>query len=288
MSEGAPPARSGRFARFAREPLLHFLVIGTVLFTVYSAVSRDGSGAPGEIVVTRARIDTLAEGFARTWLRPPTDEELSALIDDFVNEEIYYREALALGLDLDDTVIRRRLRQKMEFVSEDLGAGIAPGDEELDRYFEMNAARFAHPVRLTFQQLYFSAERRGEAAQSDAERLLAQLESEASPASPADVADPTLLPRTMAAADAQEIANAFGDEFAEKLAKLPVGSWGGPLRSPYGFHIVRVERRDPGAARTLDEARAEVVRAWEAELRTETNRAFLARLRAGYEVRIEP
>ena len=157
-----------------REPLLHFLVIGAAIFFLYRVVSGEEEG-PREIVVTEAQIESLAEGFARTWMRPPTAEEIRGLVDDYVREEVYYREAMALGLDRDDTVIRRRLRQKMEFVSDDIAAVKEPTDAELQAYLEANTPAFVDPPTFTFEQLYFSSDRRGEAALADAQRVLAQL-----------------------------------------------------------------------------------------------------------------
>ena len=125
-----------------REPLFHFLLIGAGLFLLYELVNKDGETAPREIVVSEARIEALAENFARTWMRPPTARELSGLVDDFVKEEIFYREAVGMGLDRDDTVIRRRLRQKLEFIIEDLSAQADPTDKELTAFMRKQAEKY--------------------------------------------------------------------------------------------------------------------------------------------------
>lgn len=270
--------------RLAREPLLHFLLVGAVLFVLYGALNRGRSDAPREIVISEARVAAIAENFATVWMRPPNAVELKGLIDDYVAEEVYYREAVAMGLDQDDTVIRRRLRQKMEFISDGVADSAEPTDAQLQGYLEQNPGKFARPAELTFRQVYLSAERRGERARADAEKLLAQLQAGADPA---EAGDPTLLPATMEAASPQSIANAFGQEFARQVDEAPVGQWAGPIESSFGLHLVRVDDRAVGKAPTLAEIRPIVLREWQADARRSYNATFLATLRAKYDVRVE-
>ena len=157
-----------------REPLLHFLLIGAALFGLYRLVAGEQEG-PRQIVVSEAQVESLAENFARTWMRPPTAAEIHGLVDDYVREEVYYREAMAIGLDRDDTVIRRRLRQKMEFVSDDIAAAREPTHAELEAYLASNKTKFVDPPSLSFRQVFFSSDRRGEKAAADASRVLAAL-----------------------------------------------------------------------------------------------------------------
>jgi hypothetical protein len=274
-------------ATWLREPLLHFLLIGTALFALYHYLSAGNVGGPTEIVVSESRVEALAENFAKTWMRPPTAEELKGLIDDYVAEEVYYREAIAMGLDRDDTVIRRRLRQKMEFVSEDVAAAAQPTDAQLQEYLQKHAEKFVQPPRLTFQQVFFSTERRGNAARSDAEKLLAELQAGRGPANPPEASDPTLLPPTMESASPQEIANSFGTEFSTAVEQAPVGQWTGPVQSGFGLHLVRVDRREAGSMPTLAEIRPIVQREWESDQRRSVTDALLGKLRAKYDVRIE-
>jgi hypothetical protein len=273
--------------RLLREPLLHFLLIGTALFLLYGALNRGRSDAPREIVISAARVEAIAENFATVWMRPPTAVELKGLIDDYVAEEIYYREAIAMGLDQDDTVIRRRLRQKMDFISEGIADSVEPTDAQLQGYLESNAGKFTSPAELTFRQVYLSAERRGERARSDAEKLLAQLQAGAGPVDPAEAGDPTLLPAAMASASPQAIVNAFGQEFATQIDEAPVGQWAGPIESAFGLHIVRVDERVAGKAPTLAEIRPLVLREWQSDERRRQNSSFLAALRDKYDVRVE-
>jgi hypothetical protein len=270
-----------------REPLLHFLLIGSGLFLLYNVLNRGESDAPRDVVVSEARVEALAENFAKTWMRPPTAPEIKGLIDDYVAEEVYYREGVAMGLDRDDLVIRRRLRQKMEFISADVAAATPPTDAQLRAYLERHAEKFLMPPRLTFQQVYFSTDKRGEAAARDAEKLLAALNAGRGPANPVEAGDPTLLPSAMESASPQDIANAFGSEFAAAIEEAAVGQWAGPIPSGFGMHLVKVDQREAGTAPTLAEIRPLVEREWEAEQRKTVEKDLLDKLRAKYDIRIE-
>ena len=273
--------------RLLREPLFHFLLAGIALFLLYDVIRGGESDAPREIVITEARVEALAENFATVWMRPPTPQEIKGLVDDYVAEEIFYREGVAMGLDQDDTVIRRRLRQKMEFIAEDAATAIEPGDEQLQAYLAQHAAKFVSPTEVTFVQVYLNTERRGDSARADAKKLLAELQAGRGPGNPVDAGDPTLLPAGMQAASPQAIANAFGNDFATAIEEAPVGQWSGPLQSGFGLHLVRVDERVAGALPAFEEIRPIVLREWQSEQRTESNERFLDGLRAKYEVRIE-
>lgn len=270
-----------------REPLLHFLVIGAALFGLHRRLDRGEGAASREIVIGESRVAALEENFARTWSRPPTAQELRGLVDDYVAEEIYCREAVAIGLDRDDTVIRRRLRQKMEFIAGDAVAVTTPTDAELQAYLERHADAFAVPARLTFRQVFFGTDHRGEAAVGDAELLLARLRDGAGPDDPGEVGDPTLLPPAMASVDSREIAKTFGSDFAQAVERAPVGRWTGPVRSGFGAHLVRVEERVAGTVPPLAEIRAAVERDWEDERRRTAAAGELAKWRERYAVRLE-
>ena len=161
--------------KILREPLLHFGVLGAGLFLLFGLIGEPADQRSDSIVITEAKIENLAELFERTWRRPPTPAELDGLIEDHIKEEIFYREALALGLDRDDTVIRRQLRLKMQFISEDFAPQTEPTEDELRAFLAEHADRFRSPSRISFTQVYLSPDRRGEDAWSDAERLLVAL-----------------------------------------------------------------------------------------------------------------
>jgi hypothetical protein len=273
--------------KLLREPLLHFLLIGIGLFLLFELLRGGDTGAPRDIVVTEARVEALAQSFATTWMRPPTPQEITGLVDDYIAEEIYYREAIAMGLDQDDTVIRRRLRQKMEFISEDAAAAAEPTDAQLQEFLAKHPEKFLEPAQLSFRQVYLNTEKRGEQARVQAEQLLTELQAGRGPADLAMAGDPTLLPPDMQSASPQLIANTFGSDFAAQVEEAPVGQWSGPLQSGFGLHLVRVDERIAGALPAFDQIRPIVLREYQAEQRTLSNRKFLDSLRAKYDIRIE-
>jgi hypothetical protein len=262
---------------------VHFLLLGALLFLVWAAFGRDMSTAD-RIVITQGRIATLVELFQRTWQRPPTPTELQGLLDDYVREEVAYREALAMGLDRDDTIIRRRLRQKLEFVVEDLASTAQPTEQELADYLAAHPESFRQEPRLTFEHVYLSTDRRGESARGDAERLKSELERGADPA---QAGDPFVLPLHFEAAHASEVARSFGDAFAAEVLALEAGGWRGPVESSYGLHLVRLEARDDGRLPDLAEVRDEVAGEWAAAKRREASEAFYRRLAERYDIRVE-
>jgi len=271
--------------KFLREPLAHFLAIGAILFALSAILGNPGQDRDTEIVVDEGQIQRLVEGWRMTWRRPPTQEELRGLIDDYITEEVLYREALALGLDKGDMMIRRRLRQKMEFISEDFASQLNPTDEGLQSYLIENAEYFRIEPEITFTHVYLNADRRGEAVQQDAERILAQLVKGKVDA--AAVGDPFPLPHDFVAASLTELVKGFGADFAEAVNNLPVGVWDGPVRSGYGFHLVRVRDRKEGRIPELEEVRETVIREWTATRRRELNESFIGRLREQYTITLD-
>ncbi|KPK51571.1 MAG: hypothetical protein AMJ63_11965 [Myxococcales bacterium SG8_38_1] len=272
--------------RLLREPLVQFLLLGAGLFFLYQVVSPAPETAPNRIVVDRAQVARLAQQFERTWLRPPTRAELSGLIDDRVTEEILYREALALGLEKNDLVIRRRLRQKMDFLNEDLGAQRRPTEAELQAYLDAHAEKFAAPARTSFNQVYLKHDRNPAVGRKRADEVRVQLSTGS--IQPSEAGDATLLPRGLENASAREISRSFGEVFIAALEQVPVGSgWSGPIETEYGLHLVNVSARDPGGPLPLAEVRAAVEREWSAAQRAESKAKFYAELRKRYSVSIE-
>jgi hypothetical protein len=271
-----------------REPLVHFLLLGAALFLL-DAWLRPAAAPPAttEIVVSEARIRSLAQNFRRTWQRPPTPEEQDGLVEAHVREEIFYREALALGLDRDDAIIRRRLQQKMEFVAEEAAALAKPSDDELAKYLQAHADAFRVEPRATFVQVYLDPRRRAASLDADAKRLLRTLDAAGPNADPAHAGDRLMLvePRYENATQA-EIARVFGAEFAAAVVSQPTGTWAGPIRSGYGAHLVRVETVIPGGIPALADVRPLVEREWTNARRKELADAFYQRLRAKYRVSV--
>jgi hypothetical protein len=271
--------------KIVREPLLHFVVLGAGLFALFGVVGEPSEEQPDRIVVSAAKIENLAQLFEQTWRRPPTAAELDGLIEDHIKEEILYREALALGLDDDDIVIRRRLRQKMEFISEDVALQKEPSEDELRAVLDEQADRFREPPRVSFTQVYLSPDRRGDHVQHDAEQLLAALNDGS--AGSARSGDPFLLEQEYRNLAPQDIDRLFGQAFATDVAKLPLERWSGPIESGYGLHLVSVHEKTPARLPDLEEVRDAVTLEWRAARVEEANRAFYEGLRANYEVTVE-
>ncbi len=267
--------------RLLKEPLLHFIVLGALLFAAYGWLNPGGSGAPKEIVVTQGQLDNLKAQFARTWQRAPSAEELDKLLEQWVRDEIYYREGLALGMDRDDPVVRRRIAQKVEFVA-DGQAAMPPTDAELQSWLDQHADQYRVEPRYTLRQLYFDPARRGNRLDADLAAALAALQAGRSAQG-----DATLLPGELTDAPAFEVARIFGNDFAESLKTAALGGWVGPVRSGYGLHLVEVTARDGGRPATLAKARAAVERDLLRARSQEASAAFYRKLRADYNVRID-
>jgi len=272
--------------RLLKEPLFHFFLLALLIFAVYGVVGPTGVGKPDNIVVTAPKIEQLAAIFAKTWQRPPTAQELKGLIDDFVKEEIYTREALALGLDKDDTVIRRRLRQKMEFMNDANVDALVPTDAELEAYLKANPATFAVDPMTAFQQVFLNPQLHGDKVEQDTAAIFAALQA-TPPADATTLGDATLLPSELPLTAMSTISQTFGQEFTDALDKVAPDQWTGPLMSGYGLHIVNVSKRQAGRVPALGEVRDAVVREWTNAKRKELGEARFYDLLKRYHVTIE-
>ncbi|SDR63834.1 PPIC-type PPIASE domain-containing protein [Rhizobiales bacterium GAS113] len=268
--------------RLLREPLLHFLVLGAALFGLFSYAGKKEE-APQRIAVSRAQIENLASRFALTWQRPPNPEEMHALIEDYVRDEIFYREAKAAGLDRDDLVIRRRLRQKMEFFAEDTGIS-EPSDEQLAAYLASHPERFRSEDRLTFRQVFLSASREQNSLQSEAKDIVATLGRAGADLNPTTLGDDFLLGADFSAMPLSDIARSFGEGFAERLSAIAPGRWQGPISSGYGLHFVFVSEHLNGISLPLDAVRQAVRSEWVNARRLEARERLYRDLRQRYEV----
>jgi hypothetical protein len=270
--------------RLLREPLVHFLILGAALFTLFGLTSETERPDARRIVVTAGQVDQLAGQFERTWLRPPTPSELDGLVERYVRSEVYYREALAMGLGQDDPYVRNRLALKLEVLLDDVSAQAEPNDAELARLLDAHAERFAEPARLWFRQVYLNPERHPDPP-AEARRLLDALRRGAEPERLGDV---SLLAPGVDAATPAEIARQFGADLAEALVALEPGRWAGPLRSPFGLHLVRVSRHQPARQPALAEVRDAVLAEWRDQRRREAKEQAYRRLRERYDILREP
>jgi hypothetical protein len=278
--------RTSRWRTWVRDPLARFLVLGVVIFLSYQWV---GSGAvgSGRIVVSAGRIEALAAGFARARQRPPTPEEMDALIVDYLREEMATREAMALGLDRDDTLVRRRLRQKLEFLAEDATSEAEPTEEEFAKWLADHPDHYRVEDRVAFRHVYLSRERRGSSLEVDASRLLAELSVFDGATSAPALGDPILLPSEFPLSSRSTIARELGRDFADGVFALEAGRWHGPIDSAFGAHLVFVRERQEGHVPALADVRDTVERDVNSARRRQRIDRMYERLAQRYDVVVE-
>ena len=271
--------------RLVREPLLQFLALGVLVFIGYQTLHRTDGPHPGRIELTPDDLRQIALAWVAQGRPTPTPEEMHALVDARVREEILYREALALGLDKDDAIVGRRLAQKMEFLFEDVAALREPTADDLEVWFEKNSERFRLPARATFRHLYFSPDRRGARARDDAAGAREKLAGKPMDAPDAKaLADPFMFQDYYGDRAPDEVAKTFGPGFARALFQVAPGAWAGPIESGYGWHLVWVDALAPARVPALEEVESDVKTAWTEERRDEVRRKAFEAMRARYEV----
>jgi hypothetical protein len=273
--------------KLLKDPLLHFLFIGAALFLVFGFFKGPAGNEENRIVITGGDIASLQANFARTWQRPPTESELQGLIDDKVRDEIAYREAVAMGLDQDDAVIRRRLRMKMELLVEDIAGLASPTEEELQVYLEEHMDSFSQEPQVSFKQVYLNSDKRGTDVDEAAQKMLAELAAAGPGADPEIYSDPNMLPKEFSHYYASDVEKLFGASFIRDLLEVEPGKWSGPIWSSYGLHLVFVRDRIEGRDPELAEVRQEVEREWTAKRRRDFKEETYKKLRERYTVVIE-
>ncbi|MEJ2539207.1 MAG: peptidylprolyl isomerase [Gemmatimonadota bacterium] len=268
-----------------KEPLVHFLALGALLFLIGRGTGDDGGPMGSRIVVSPGQVEQLVSGFEATWQRPPTQVELQGLVEDHIREEVYYRESLALGLDRGDIIIRRRLRQKLEFLTQDMADAVDPTEAELQSYLEAHMDDYRIPPRYTLSQRYFRGGG-GREARVEAEEALTAL-PDPTDESALDDGSRSMLPTHVEDVPSREVARIFGQQFLDGLSDLPIGRWSGPVESGFGSHLVYVEDRVQGRAPTLEEIRPLVVRDWTNQRRADVNDALYQQMLDQYTVVLE-
>jgi len=274
--------------KILREPLLHFILLGAAIFVIYGFVIRHRTDKPGEIVVTQGTLENIITGFTRTWQRPPTEEELRGQVRDYIREEAAYREALAMGLDRDDTIVRRRLRQKLEFLSDDLVTRVEPTDADLQTFLQLHPNLFQSEAIFSFWQVYLNPQQHAANLSADEARLLAALQRTGPDADLSSLGDPFLLPPSSQNISLAEVKQAFGDQFASALVALPTNRWQGPVTSGYGAHFVFLFQCTEPSLPALAGIRDQVRREWFNTKRNEATEKFYQGLLKRYNVKIEP
>ena len=275
--------------RLLREPLLHFAAIGAVIYILYGVFAEALPEADDKtIVVSAAEIEWMQTSWQQRWNRPPTEVEMDGLVQQYIKETVLYREALTMGLNRHDQVIRRRLAQKLEFLAKDLVALTPPTEEELQEYFAAHQERYEAPTRYTFTQVYIDRDKRGNATLDDAETIKARLIAEGDAIEdPASLGDRFMLQNYYPAKEPLEIQKSFGSGFTESLLELSPGEWHGPVLSGYGVHLVFISHIIEPPVTVFEDVREFVTQDWKTDKGEELNEKFYANLRDQYKIIIE-
>jgi hypothetical protein len=280
------PPRS-RIRAVLREPLFQFTVLGGALFLAWPLVQDKVAPPQNRIVITAQQVQRATDYFYQTHLRLPDPDELQPLIEDEIQTEVEFREGLALGLDRDDEIIRRRIKQKLEFMTEDVIDQAKPSDAVLQAYLDNHRDQFGAGPQIVFSQIYLDPSRHGDHLAADAGKLLARLNSGDGRLDYGVDSDTLPVPNDFEATALPDVTAMFGTEFAAALPKQPVGHWVGPIRSGYGQHLVLVREIKPGKPPELAEVRDQVLREYQAEHRAEANLAAYQKMRAKYVISVQ-
>ena len=278
--------KNSKLTTLLREPLLHFLLIGAALFLLYNMQNEDRVDN-SRIVISKAQINHLVTLWEKKRQRLPTQTELESMIQQQVREEVMVREALAMGLDKNDNIIRRRLAQKIEFITSDLAALAEPTEVELSNYLSTHSEQFSLPARIDFVQVFINPAKRGIGTDDYANSLLNELIQAGENSDITTLGDPLMLGQHHEQVTEHDISRLFGKEFASNLFTLPVGIWQGPIQSGYGLHLVRISHKTESQLPELNAVREKVLAEWQAQQRRDMDKAFYKSLRQRYEIVIE-
>ncbi|WP_066962467.1 peptidyl-prolyl cis-trans isomerase [Microbulbifer sp. Q7] len=268
--------------RWIKDPSFQFAAVGAALFALHGLFQTVSPGEGQEIVITQNRIQHLSNVFERGWQRPPGPDELQGLIDEYIREEVLYREAVKMGLDENDTVIRRRLRMKMEFLAKDLVDAIEPTDQVLEAYYSSNIEKYTVPSHYSFEQVFLDSGKRTEVAE-DARLVLTKLTAGTDPQT---LSDSNLLEFSYDNVSSERIDRLFGSDFSQQFLELETGQWAGPLTSAYGEHLVRISSYEPRHQADFTEIKADVLRDWQQAEQKNILQAQYETLRANYRIRV--
>ncbi len=268
------------------DPLSHFIIIGAALFLMFSFFDKGAKTGPESIIVDHDQIKRIQAAWEKQWRRNPTNAELAKLIDEYINEEVLFREAVKLGLDKDDTIIRRRLSQKMKFLIQDIATAAAPDEIVLKKYYKVNRDNFKIPARLSFSHIYFNTDKRGAKAAPAARDLLLQLKNRDMDAN--GLGDPFMLHQKYTDVSQSEVSRLFGQTFAGHIFEFGPGTWQGPVRSGYGIHLVKVTQFSASAYPEFENVQKDILTEYMNEIRLKANKKAIHDLKSRYSVVIEP
>ena len=270
--------------KLLKEPLVHFVILGALLFIGFEVLNEGEERSDSEILITQARIENISQLFSRTWRREPTEKELKNLIDEYIKEEILYREGLSMGLDQNDIVIRRRVKQKVEFLAEDAGSLTEPEESVLAEYLEANADKYKKHPNFTFKHVFFSFDKHGVEAEKIAESSLEKV----SVKNWSSLGDHSIaIDQEFEEYSLADIARTFGNDFATEIEGVSLETWKGPIESGYGHHLVFVEKKEEGRVPELREIREVVLADYQDKVREDFLNRLYVELKSNYQVSIE-
>jgi hypothetical protein len=269
--------------RILKEPFVQFLLVGTLIFVAYHfSRTAEEVASVRRIVLDAPTQEWIHSNFAKQFRRPPSRQEMGGLIRAHIEHEIKYREALTMGLDDRDSIVRRRMMQKFDFLFGNAAADAMPDEEILSEWYETHWEEFAEPPTISFAHVWFSPDSRGDRTQPDAAAALVALragEAVEGDRFPFEVAFELSTPA--------EVRNVFGEEFGDAIFSAPVNEWSGPFASGLGVHVARVSARVEGKLPPLEEVRDAVLAAWREAESDRIIEELVAELRADYEIEID-
>jgi hypothetical protein len=276
--------------RMVKDPLFHFLLIGAAMFGLYGLLEDESAAGKQNVInVTESDIDQLKAFWQKQWQRPPTREELDNLVEGRIREQVLYREALALGMEKDDTIVRRRLVQKMDFLVADVSLPKEPDPGALQEYYQSHLDRYREPENLSFTHIYFSIDQRGERVEQEARAVLETLKKTGAQSTyPDEYGDRFMLKNTYINRSVDEIARDFGREFADRILKLSEQQWQGPVISGYGMHLVYISDVKASRVHDFQEVKEQVKNDYLFDLRREANSKIYQKFRERYEINVVP
>jgi hypothetical protein len=274
---------------FLKEPLVHFLMAGALLFGVYGWFN-DGTGFASKeermVRITAGQVEWLKQTWTRQWGRPPNEGELQEIVAGYLKEELLAREARELNLDENDIVVHRRLAQKMDFMVQDTTQVAEPGEEDLRRLYESHPERFQTPARITFTHVFFNRDRRGARAEADALATLEQLLPPTTGSAP-DFGDRFLSQYDFYEIEDRAVASMFGPEFARRVFTVEPGEWQGPIESGYGLHLVHMRRKEPARLPDFETVKSDVLTLWRQQRELEAQERYFSALLEKYDVVVD-
>ena len=263
--------------KLLREPLVHFLLIGLGLFFIYGL----GNTKPdqNEIIIDDGLINEIVAKWELQRNRQPTLEELSGLVNEFIEQEVLYQEALEMNLDHNDEIVKRRLAQKMEFISDGLAESLQPTEDILKKYFEDHKDNYSKDPIYTISHVYFSQDKRSD-AYNDAKNALKLVSMEG-------LGDPISLPKTYTDASSFAISRDYGTSFVNSLDTLEIGKWTGPINSGLGVHLVFIKEKKARGLYTFEEVKDKVIVDYNFEASNDFKKELIATLLKGYKINVE-